>query len=79
MTFQNHGTPYEEGLAAYDRGDFLVARRLLGAVVESSARRESRARAGEILRALEPDWFAIALAAGFALVLGAIVGWIVLG
>jgi hypothetical protein len=78
MSSQNKGALYEEGGAAYDRGDFLAARRCLRAVVGSSARRENRARAEEILRALDIDRFAIALAAGSLLVLGAIFGWIVL-
>jgi hypothetical protein len=78
MSSQNKGPLYEEGLAAYDRGDFLAARRLLGGVVGSNARKENRARAEEILRALDLDRFALVLAAGLLLALGAIFGWIIL-
>jgi hypothetical protein len=69
---------YEEGIGAYERGDYVVTRRLLAQVVNSSARKEMRVRAGEILRVLEPDRFALALAVFFALGLAAIFALFVL-
>jgi hypothetical protein len=63
---------YATGIAAYDRGDWKEARRTLPEALASDPRKACREHAGEILRALGPDGFAIWLAAVLALTLAAI-------
>ena len=60
---------YETALRAWERGDWLTARRQLRAVIESHPKKEHRIEAGRILHALAPDRFALLLALGFLLIL----------
>jgi len=60
---------YDAGIRAWERGDWLAARRALRAAIESHTKKEERLEAGRILRALEPDRFALRLALLFLLIL----------
>ena len=65
------------GIAAYERGDWRDARRLLREAVESDSRKQMRVRAGEILVSLEPDRFALKIAGVLALLLSGLFLWLV--
>ena len=60
---------YEAAMAAYERGDWLTARRLLREAIETDPRKQQRVQAGKLLRALEVDRFALGLAALFLFIL----------
>jgi hypothetical protein len=60
---------YEAAMAAYGRGDWLRARRLLRQAIETDPRKQQRVQAGKLLRALEVDRFALGLAALFLFIL----------
>ena len=71
------GSRYDAGIRAWERGDWLTARRALRAAIESHPRKEERLEAGRILRRLEPDRFALGLALLFLLILAALFAWLV--
>jgi hypothetical protein len=68
---------YEAGIGAWERGDWLGARRALRAAIESQPRKEERLEAGRILHALDPDRFALGLALLFLLVLATLFAWLI--
>jgi hypothetical protein len=63
---------YAAGVAAYDRGNWRQARRLLPAALADDPRKACREHAREILDALGPDWFALRIAGGLGLALATI-------
>lgn len=68
----------EQGLAAYDLGDWNAARRLLRRAAEGQGRKQDRIRAGELANALSFDRFALKLGAALLTMLVALFVWIVL-
>ncbi len=68
---------HDAGIRAWERGDWLAARHALRAAIESHPRKEERLEAGRILRALEPDRFALGLALLFLLILAVLFAWLV--
>jgi len=71
------GSDYDTGFRAWERGDWLTARRLLRGVIESHPRKEERLEAGRILHALEADRFALGLALLFLFVLATLFAWLI--
>ena len=67
-----------QGLAAYEQGDWNSARRLLRKTTEGQGRKQDRIRAGELVKALSLDGFALKLAASLLTILAGLFLWIVL-
>jgi hypothetical protein len=70
------GSDHEAGFRAWERGDWLEARRALRVTIESHPGKAERLEAGRILHALEPDRFALVLATVFLLVLSVLFAWL---
>jgi hypothetical protein len=67
---------HDAGLRAWKRGDWLAARHALRTAIESHPRKDDRLEAGRILRALEPDRFALGVALLFLLIIGCLFAWL---